>query len=217
MRGEALLDMPEALRLWITPACAGRSPRQLEPHQIVKDHPRVCGEKMTDFPPEARNSGSPPRVRGEEELDCAIRDIKRITPACAGRRQIKVINHRIAEDHPRVCGEKSPTSKKGKAYLGSPPRVRGEGQRFGARRRALGITPACAGRSFCCILRRMDTWDHPRVCGEKYLCSNSSHDFEGSPPRVRGEACIRHEAHGAVGITPACAGRSLHAGQSDRH
>ena len=52
------------------------------------------------------------------------------------------------------------------------------------------------------------TWDHPRVCGEKALECAVRNPGPGSPPRMRGKGEVVH--HGAVvrGITPAYAGKS---------
>ena len=50
------------------------------------DHPRVCGEKKTSiFAPLCR-LGSPPRVRGKAAPHILAEKPKRITPACAGKR-----------------------------------------------------------------------------------------------------------------------------------
>ena len=50
--------------------------------------------------------------------------------------------------------------------------------------------------------------DHPRVCGEKFAEKLTRIPEKGSPPRVRGKAVPSGAAVGAVGITPACAGKS---------
>ena len=72
-------------RLGITPACAGKSHSSLWITQVVKDHPRMCGEKRSKMAREEYSLGSPPHVRGKVSflhrrfLHC------RITPACAGK------------------------------------------------------------------------------------------------------------------------------------
>ena len=91
-------------------------------------------------------------------------------------------------DHPRVCGEKLPESTRRTADEGSPPRVRGEGEKLDLRSTAPGITPACAGRRLRFLFRFRHPPDHPRVCGEKPGGNMSWGNMIGSPPRVRGEA-----------------------------
>ena len=71
------------------------------------------------------------------------------------------------------------------------------------------ITPACAGKTGCCIYRKAFAEDHPRVCGEN-CCTLSETSFAiGSPPRVRGKLEIPRRAHPRPGITPACAGKTF--------
>ena len=72
----------------------------------------------------------------------------------------------------------------------------------------VGITPACAGRSFETVGQCEWAEDHPRVCGEKHPDIKPGSDAWGSPPRVRGEALVTVGAAGRNRITPACAGRS---------
>ena len=70
----------------ITPACAGKRPRAAQHWTTFQDHPRVCGEKSIVWPSSGPVTGSPPRVRGKGHTDTPIvRDIG-ITPACAGKR-----------------------------------------------------------------------------------------------------------------------------------
>ena len=85
--------------------------------------------------------------------------------------------------------------------------MRGKGLEKLAHERRRGITPACAGKSGSAAWHRWACRDHPRVCGEKAVCSFAHVTGEGSPPRVRGK--VRHpERNGFfAGITPARAGK----------
>ena len=71
------------------------------------------------------------------------------------------------------------------------------------------ITPACAGKSERFWSRKDTLEDHPRVCGEKRLEIISMHLVKGSPPRVRGKAASADVGFRNLGITPACAGKSV--------
>ena len=71
---------------------------------------------------------------------------------------------------------------------------------------AIGITPACAGSTNPRQSIRRDNQDHPRVCGEYYVCLGPPFLFEGSPPRVRGVLVRLCALSYWMGITPACAG-----------
>ena len=69
------------------------------------------------------------------------------------------------------------------------------------------ITPACAGKSLQQGGRSNIFWDHPRVCGEKYVGLAKNVLDKGSPPRVRGKVLFAVKVLFQFGITPACAGK----------
>ena len=127
VRGEDLRQASLKADRGITPACAGRRSAINQFVDMVKDHPRVCGEKFYRFFSHIQPMGSPPRVRGEAGQ--AVDDVQPagITPACAGRRAELSIVPDLSEDHPRVCGEKYARHPGRFFRRGSPPRVRGEG------------------------------------------------------------------------------------------
>ena len=168
----------------------------------------MCGEKALRWCLDSSNRGSPPRVRGKGRQPCYCKSSPGITPACAGKRESSFFRILISEDHPRVCGEKLVAHHSTYRRIGSPPRVRGKESAGDRWRRWLGITPACAGKSYTCQLEVQDGWDHPRVCGEKKLTLEGLFSIVGSPPRVRGKASRPSQYLSAYRITPACAGKS---------
>ena len=208
MRGKGWIigSMPSRGR--ITPACAGKRPRQHSLGGRDRDHPRVCGEKDYIAGKGSYREGSPPRVRGKDVV-VHHGDVKQgITPACAGKSPWTRWERNAQWDHPRVCGEKSWFPPKSTGFSGSPPRVRGKGWGWRILCRMKRITPACAGKSgiwlfWCWALR-----DHPRVCGEKYTFGCQKVAERGSPPRVRGKERMPEPETEVLGITPACAGKS---------
>ena len=134
----------------------------------------------------------------------------RITPACAGKSGLAALDHALAGDHPRVCGEKvsaihresaslgSPPHVRGKAVRslflclfcrGSPPRMRGKGEGQGNSHQERRITPAYAGKSSHSMLA---------------FCIR-----RGSPPHVRGKDSCTGKTPLRCRITPACAGKSF--------
>ena len=169
----------------------------------------MCGEKFAELSEEEWQLGSPPRVRGKAFLAIHRQVIQWITPACAGKSMHMSFWWGIKEDHPRVCGEKSPCNLFWDAFQGSPPRVRGKAAWFCRCGLPIGITPACAGKSVFFDLFCIITKDHPRVCGEKCSTNHRIYPESGSPPRVRGKADQAKEAALADRITPACAGKRL--------
>ena len=69
--------------------------------------------------------------------------------------------------------------------MGSPPRVREKLQRFYFFKSALGITPACAGKTYPFPDWVLTARDHPRVCGKNMPEQSPVPSEPGSPPRVR--------------------------------
>ena len=107
MRGKVQLGEIDLQDIWITPAYAGKSgpcPDRVPP---AGDHPRVCGEKSQSTSASPRALGSPPRMRGKDVNDVTTVLRTRITPAYAGKRRTFARPPSAAEDHPRVCGEKT--------------------------------------------------------------------------------------------------------------
>ena len=169
MRGKAF--RPAVIARWhrITPACAGKSCPLPRRTVSVRDHPRVCGEKRPDWKNEVELVGSPPRVRGKDAIQRHPSCGFGITPACAGKRRTDSKTTLSHEDHPRVCGEKTPFSENSFTKSGSPPRVRGKGRPGRLRVWLARITPACAGKSCIACPHSFAFMDHPRVCGEKWM------------------------------------------------
>ncbi len=76
-----------------------------------------------------------------------------------------------------------------------------------------GITPACAGKTPCLCEAAPHNEDHPRMCGENDVRFLPVVACEGSPPHVRGKPVVVQGFHSVVGITPACAGKTLYVGR----
>ena len=167
----------------------------------------MCGEKPSNERSAFIRKGSPPRVRGKV-LVCKIFQMANgITPACAGKRTGTSRPVRFTADHPRVCGEKPPPTKKSCRSKGSPPRVRGKVGVLFLRAVITGITPACAGKRALTACSTSAYGDHPRVCGEKDDYHLTIELYQGSPPRVRGKAWRTTSHAASIRITPACAGK----------
>ena len=167
VRGKVRHPQYTTSRGGITPACAGKSLSTRWTSLPYRDHPRVCGEKLAFSAFSARELGSPPRVRGKVLHSRFCYTLRRITPACAGKRSQGVAALQLGWDHPRVCGEKHLPAA---AMQGCP-----------------GITPACAGKRDIPPQGSTAPGDHPRVCGEKPELPPAVQRHVGSPPRMRGK------------------------------
>ena len=85
-----------------------------------------------------------------------------------------------------------------------------EGRRkFWAAVVGVGITPACAGRTYIIVISHMPPQDHPRVCGKDRDFVVTPKYRVGSPPRVREGPKGYIVKNGTYRITPACAGRTF--------
>ena len=91
----------------ITPAYAGKSVVAVVVHALHGDHPRVCGEKLSQSRSRSTALGSPPRMRGKVSGFFRTHFRPGITPAYAGKSYCLCLPSKLVRDHPRVCGEKT--------------------------------------------------------------------------------------------------------------
>ena len=166
------------------------------------------GEKLSVSPQIFRMLGSPPLARGKGRRKCAGIFRRGITPACAGKSCLNRNGKHSLRDHPRLRGEKTRQCNCVEPVRGSPPLARGKVGRDNSFRPAGRITPACAGKSSLYMQTAVLCRDHPRLRGEKQKVKASNAPYPGSPPLARGKVGNITSEHNALGITPACAGKS---------
>ncbi len=65
MRGKDGADTKPFASIRITPAYAGKRQATLSAARQTRDHPRLCGEKMTEHFQNRFQIGSPPPMRGK--------------------------------------------------------------------------------------------------------------------------------------------------------
>ena len=126
MRGKDVQPCRFGVAVRITPAYAGKSVESMDFCCLLRDHPRVCGEKLDVAGKRKHSKGSPPRMRGKGQDFVAVDPRLGITPAYAGKSTRDHVRKRLQGDHPRVCGEKAPPKDCIAAPIGSPPRMRGK-------------------------------------------------------------------------------------------
>ena len=196
---------------------------------VQMNHPRACGEKGFRALLKAALLGSPPRMRGKECRLSMQHCLQRITPAHAGKSFRGTAQGLHSWDHPRACGEKTLPAFGSPSYLGSPPRIRGKVFKCQINDNELGDHPRACGEKCLSMLstssstgspprmrgkghgitaRKIWYRDHPRACGEKRLRGGTIKSALGSPPRMRGKDALYAGRLGAIGITPAHAGKS---------
>ena len=111
MRGKVAISAFRTTLPGITPAYAGKSPKERIAEIFQRDHPRLCGEKIFSSFSHAPQTGSPPPMRGKGQLLNHFLTDCRITPAYAGKRYSRTGNLPADRDHPRLCGEKPTIAK----------------------------------------------------------------------------------------------------------
>ena len=146
MRGKGSRPVASRMAAGITPAYAGKRRTANRPFRCLWDHPRVCGEKITDLTGITNGMGSPPRMRGKGTGNLTDLRCFGITPAYAGKSLFKMESPFCLRDHPRVCGEKYLFDKQFASCTGSPPRMRGKVRCRVSACCPQGITPAYAGK-----------------------------------------------------------------------
>ena len=147
MRGKGIPTNPVIILIRITPAYAGKRYASIEIPPSDRDHPRLCGEKVSCSVIVAFVFGSPPPMRGKVQRHSFSFAALRITPAYAGKRINPDDFGENFKDHPRLCGEKAFRTDTAQQHGGSPPPMRGKGALTieGVEQRR--ITPAYAGKS----------------------------------------------------------------------
>ena len=146
-------------------------------------------------------------MRGKVLGKLPVHQQQGITPAYAGKRNMRSCSIDRKKDHPRVCGEKCPPLFRGQNTSGSPPRMRGKDLFQHHVRQVARITPAYAGKRIMTTSKDFGKEDHPRVCGEKCIPLYSSLNSMGSPPRMRGKVSTPVSGSKYLRITPAYAGK----------
>ena len=208
MRGKVRDEVITMTDYGITPAYAGKSRTSLKTCTKTTDHPRLCGEKLSCQLLQCFVVGSPPPMRGKVKATPPHRNEPRITPAYAGKSCTGDRPLALAQDHPRLCGEKQLYRIPLISHMGSPPPMRGKGHDTSGSLSCRGITPAYAGKSNFDVSEINPDEDHPRLCGEKLALVCPLEHAEGSPPPMRGKVrlyCLRISRQR---ITPAYAGKS---------
>ena len=146
MRGKVAVMHWFAMMQRITPAYAGKRAVSPGGRKVLRDHPRLCGEKSPISADRCVGMGSPPPMRGKGYVKCILGKCGGITPAYAGKRFRFTPVLFGLRDHPRLCGEKRNSQKLRGSTSGSPPPMRGKGKTISGASVSARITPAYAGK-----------------------------------------------------------------------
>ena len=152
--------------------------------------------------------GSPPHARGRQSDVPSHNQVRRITPACAGKTSDGYSGGQWRWDHPRMRGEDGMFMNFAFDWSGSPPHARGRLLQHVKPDIHCRITPACAGKTPPTRQTRYPLSDHPRMRGEDFGFFSYRVGQGGSPPHARGRQRGREMSYVPIRITPACAGKT---------
>ena len=105
VRGTPYKVVAAVCKTGIIPACAGNTDACRRGGELLRDHPRVCGEHLSAAFNLPFAEGSSPRVRGTQLCHLQGCNPRGIIPACAGNTSPCPRRPGWRWDHPRVCGE----------------------------------------------------------------------------------------------------------------
>ena len=125
VRGNPTCSLRAQANYGSIPACAGKPKDLADNPNIVRVHPRVCGETAVTSTSGAWRTGPSPRVRGNPGGGAADRHLRGSIPACAGKPRCCCRCSCRARVHPRVCGETPTDTSTPSRVAGPSPRVRG--------------------------------------------------------------------------------------------
>ena len=109
-----------------------------------------------------------------------------------------------------MCGKDKLSCFSALSIPGSPPHVRERLCLHPCCQVEIRITPACAGKTRRAGAVRGRKRDHPRMCGKDSHITATRAKPTGSPPHVRERPFRIVVIIITAGITPACAGKTVH-------
>ena len=169
----------------------------------------MCGGTLHDGGLLLHGRGLSPRVRGNRWNTLNLNRSLGSIPACAGEPLTVRPRRRRLSVYPRVCGGTCQKTSFSHDDKGLSPRVRGNHRGRVAVPVRNGSIPACAGEPFqsCCLSRQSRVY--PRVCGGTAKFRDTTADFDGLSPRVRGNLLFPTPSYGEQRSIPACAGEPM--------
>ena len=126
MRGKDIHCCPSFCPTRITPAYAGKRNNSCSRGCLMKDHPRLCGEKLPYLRLKRYLPGSPPPMRGKGSTTRVRSASGRITPAYAGKSTGDSIADMQAKGSPPPMRGKAQNCRYCVKFLGDHPRLCGE-------------------------------------------------------------------------------------------
>ena len=208
--------MEDATALGLIPAHAGKT-RPVEARLGVPGaHPRSRGENIRPIGFASIAAGSSPLTRGKPYAPTSWWAGERLIPAHAGKTAVANCAANSSRAHPRSRGENVVAASSWGGRQGSSPLTRGKRISCCKNRRAAGLIPAHAGKTY--VFKRLELGEraHPRSRGENRRSRSSASRSYGSSPLTRGKLVATSTGTAPSGLIPAHAGKTCTASSPPR-
>ena len=166
-RGRGQAHRPFSRASGITPACAGKRTSAAHTIPARRNYPRLRGEEADFAPAAGARRELPPLARGRAARARWLKLLPGITPACAGKRRDSRGCGYKEWNYPRLRGEEIFAALVSMLLRELPPLARGRVRGRATKRRAKGITPACAGKRRRRHRGHARARNYPRLRGEE--------------------------------------------------
>ena len=220
-----------------TPTRVGTTRRVNLGRTLSTVHPHACGDNARTTSTERRDSGSPPRVWGQQARRLLHVHEQRFTPTRVGttreRAGLQHLRHRFTPTrvgtttgipacrprrsvHPHACGDNSSSAGASAATVGSPPRVWGQLRGRSEKTAAARFTPTRVGTTCSASSMPSALKVHPHACGDNVSRLAMMLWRGGSPPRVWGQPAFAPAPARPARFTPTRVGTTrtcAHPGQ----
>ena len=168
------------------------------------------GERFVKWHSVGVGAGSSPHARGTPACE-PWRDRRiRFIPACAGNAGEHVKVGKSTPVHPRMRGERTPSTEPCRSPVGSSPHARGTRCLGPVARGSRRFIPACAGNASGSGPATAVRSVHPRMRGERSIHSMAHARSDGSSPHARGTPQQPAEYLRPRRFIPACAGNAIY-------
>ena len=154
--------------------------------------------------------GSSPRVWGQVLCKSEKLNAAGIIPTRVGTREAVATLVKKPQDHPHACGDKACKCRRICQRRGSSPRVWGQVEVTCESRSESGIIPTRVGTRYRGSPAQRGLRDHPHACGDKNQMFSLDIWYQGSSPRVWGQAVCRRPHSLTPWIIPTRVGTRTH-------
>ena len=166
-RGSTLPGLPLAMRVIVSPACAGIDPNTVSYCYATASFPRMRGDRPFQKLTGKAGPTFPPHARGSTSIDEVTKKSGFVSPACAGIDLERIHSPSGRRSFPRMRGDRPWPSTLPAILVMFPPHARGSTFRDFFAPWISCVSPACAGIDLIEVERRTKVYGFPRMRGDR--------------------------------------------------